>query len=237
MIPPTRWTDEDWIAIGTVIGAIGSVAVAVLAIWGEQIRNWIFQPKLVVTIEMKEPDCVPIKTVSQTVTLSAAGQTIQQTTSDAYYFRLRVNNKRRTSARGVELRLTALREKQKDGSFKDDATFQPLSLIWANSRNPLTGGGQVLLPKIDTDVPRHCDLCHVIYGHTPLLMEFDTEISPNPIGGAQPTRRKAGAYEVDVVATADNGPSVRLTLDILYAGAWYAKSSDMFTKGLTIKIK
>ncbi len=238
MVPPGAWSDNDWIAIGTVLGAIGSVAVAVLAIWGEPIRAWFFRAKLQITIDMKEPDCIGIKVVQTKVTQLPSGQPlVKQTQTDSYYFRLRVNNLRRTAARQVEVRLTALRVEQQDSTFKDDPTFQPLDLIWANSRNPQTGTGQILLSKIDKDVPRHCDLCHVIQGTNPLTMDFDTELEPFPIGGAWPTKRSAGTYEVDIASTADNAPAVRHTLEIHYAGAWFAKPSDMFSKGLTVRVK
>ncbi len=237
MVPPWEWTDQDWIAVGTVVAAIGGVAVAILAIWGEPLRAWIFNAHLVLSITMTEPDCVQIQTVVTGIVNSPAGPVLQQTTTDSYYFRLLVDNDRRAAARQVEVRLTALRVKQPNGTFQADATFHPLSLIWANSFDPGSGRGLVRIPKIDENVPRHCDLCHVIRGATPLLMEFDTETVPNQIGRAQPTRRKRGTFEVDVVATADNALPLRRTLEIRYAGRWYMTPSVMFDKGLKIVIK
>lgn len=231
MPPITQWTDNDWIAIGTVVGAFGSVAVAVLAIWGEPIRAWIFRASLSITIDMREPDCIGIKLLRAQISQLPSGQHItKQAMTDSYYFRLLINNTRRSAARQVEVRLTAIRVKQGDGTFKDDPTFQPLDLKWANS-------GQVFVSKIDKNVPRHCDLCHVVHGSQPLSMDFDTEVEPFPIGGASPTKRAAGTYEVDLAAPADNAQAVRRTLEIYYAGTWHAKPSDMFTKGLTIKVR
>lgn len=85
VVPPAQWTDNDWIAIGTVLGAIGSVAVAVLAIWGEPIRAWFFRAKLQITIDMKEPDCIGIKLVQTKVTPLPSGQpTVKQTLTPAH---------------------------------------------------------------------------------------------------------------------------------------------------------
>jgi hypothetical protein len=238
VVPPTQWTDNDWTAIGTVLGAIGAVAVAVLAIWGDTVRNLIFTPKLDLKIAMKEPDCVKIQTVA--LSIVGGGQNaplIQQALTDSYYMRLRVNNTGSVAARGVEVRLTALRAKQPNGTFQDDPSWLPLSLVWSNTRDPRTGAGKVVLEKIDKDVPRHCDLCHVVHGAAPLLMEFDTEVAPNQIAGAWPTKRAAGTCEVDVVATADNAGTVRHVVEVFYSGQWHANPTTMFATGIRVTVK
>ncbi len=234
MVPPWEWTDQDWIAVGTVVAGIGGIAVAILAIWGEPLRAWIFNAHLVLSIRMKEPDCVQIQTVVTSIVNSPAGPVLQQTTTDSGFSSTTTGGQLQDKS---SFALLPSGSNQPNGTFQADATFHPLSLIWANSFDPGSGRGLVRIPKIDENVPRHCDLCHVIRGTTPLLMEFDTETVPNQIGGAQPTRRKRGTFEVDVVATADNALPLRRTLEIRYAGRWYVTPSVMFDKGLKIGIK
>lgn len=106
-------TLTDWLT------AIGTVAVAIMAIWGDKIRDFIAGPYLVV-----EP-----RNFRGELTKYNDGR-------PAIFYHLSVKNKRHWSpARNVRVLLIGILKKKADGSFYRVNTFVPQQLTWSPSES------------------------------------------------------------------------------------------------------
>jgi len=117
--------------------AIGTVAVAVLAIWGEWFRDKLASPKL----------SLQLRDTKGHLTSLQNGQKI-------IYYHLVVNNKRKWAmARGVQVMLTGYWQQAADSTFKPVSLASELPLTWTFPQfSPLT-------PNISEQ--KNCDLGHL----------------------------------------------------------------------------
>src|SRR5262245_43088362 len=109
-------TITDWL---TSIGTISAVAVALsIAIWGDWMKSVFAKPRLTVAIGMRPPDCHKIQ-VQYAVGGSGRFSPMEMYT-EAYWFRLPVENLGRVTARNVEVRLLSLEIQRPNGVFEAD---------------------------------------------------------------------------------------------------------------------
>ncbi|MBI5291053.1 MAG: hypothetical protein HY872_04145 [Chloroflexi bacterium] len=95
--------------------AIGTIAVAILAIWGDWFRDKFAAPKLV--LQLRD---------------TKGNLTSQQDGQGVIYYHLIVQNKRSWAvARGVQVMLEGVWRRAADGSFKADTLAAELPLTWA----------------------------------------------------------------------------------------------------------
>ncbi|MFH1919075.1 MAG: hypothetical protein ABIP48_04190 [Planctomycetota bacterium] len=102
-------------AIDLVIGffvAVGTIAVALLAIWGESARRWALGPRLRLekVVHKNEPEWVP--------------------TQSEWYFHLRVENTSSRPAVNCCVRLRRFERLDKDGKRADESFVVPLQYCW-----------------------------------------------------------------------------------------------------------
>jgi hypothetical protein len=95
--------------------AIGTLAVAILAIWGDWFRNKLAAPRL--TLQLRD---------------TKGHLTSQQDGQKVIYYHLVVENKRKWAmARGVQVMLEGVWRRAADGTFKADTLAIELPLTWA----------------------------------------------------------------------------------------------------------
>jgi hypothetical protein len=184
--------------LAAIFTAIGTVAVAILAIWGDWVRARLVGPKL--ELALRDP----------------RGEL--NTRNDGkreLYYHIEVTNGRKWSpARQARVMLTEVEKKIADGSFVRDPLI-PLQLTWAYS----AAAGE-MLPTIVAN--QTCDLgCLTENGDR---FRLTTYSRPNNFHGfiiAGQTMRAT------VVAMADNVQSLPLCIEISWDGKWSADSSEM----------
>lgn len=93
--------------------ALGTICVAILAIWGDWVRATVAAPKLEVALHDPE------------------GEAIQSGGIPARYYHLKVRNRRRwTYAKNVRVMLTKVSRARADGTFPPGVLSGPLQLMW-----------------------------------------------------------------------------------------------------------
>lgn len=244
---PTFWglSEVGWVALGA-IGTVGALFAAVAL--GLGVTGLIFKPKLTVILEAGLPDFCPVETTFQAVKQAhmvdpADGQAVTYPTvavlkdSDQYYCRFRVQNAggwRSVSANDVQVLLSELWD---FGTKQPSQPFLPVQLAWADivTGAVLRPEMEVILPIIQPEVFRYCNLCHVDR-KTPALLEFNAKPEPNKMQGVWPTKRPPGHYEVDVVLTAANFERRYITFDIDFKGGAWPADGKGFDAMFTVRL-
>jgi hypothetical protein len=208
----------DWLtSIGTITAAVVALTIA---IFGEQLKALMRKPRLTATMR---PHFNKIKTHIEE----------EKTSYDSYYFGLRVENRGRTGAVNVEVRLLSLSVK-KGEKFERDTHFPPQNLVWAFTHPTVMKH----LPAGPPELGKNCDFFHIIKRGERLL-EFGTESTPNKVeydgDWMWPTRRRPGVYRGTLAITADNAKTAYLDFEINYHN-WIDDEDEMFPKGLTLEI-
>ena len=104
--------------------AIGTVAVAIMAIWGEKVRAWLSPPKL--KIEIHTPRGSPTRhTLAGAIDPSGGVRTM-------YYYLRVVNLRPWLTAQNCRVLLKAVSRRRPDGSFLQVHMPVPAQLIWSN---------------------------------------------------------------------------------------------------------
>jgi hypothetical protein len=184
--------------IAAVFTAIGTVAVAVLAIWGSWVRDRVAGPKLRVSL------------------LNSHGNlTVQNDGKRAIYYHLSVVNERRWStAEKVRVLVTGIAKRRPDGSFAAESLTAPLQLTWAYSEF------HEQFPTIGT--PDTCDFGYLLESDGTL--KLSTYITPNNFQGFIV---KDEAIRVTVIAAAHNGESKPIVVEVHWDGQWSTDLSEM----------
>ena len=136
---------------------------------------------------------------------------------DGYFFRFRVRNCGRTRANNCECVIEAL-EKERDGRWVKDETFQPLNLKWSN----LKSSDEFL--HINPKVPGwFCDLIHVDNRSKELI--FDYIFAPH----SQCLVLDVGVdHSIKVSVYAENAKPITAYFQIKWSGIWKDKPEEMF---------
>src|SRR6266852_6403058 len=101
-------------SLASVFTAIGTVAVAILAIWGDQVKDYFLGPRLTLSLVSESGD----------LTKRVNGAKV-------YYYHLRVaNGKRRLPARGVRVVVQGISKRAPSGAFVQQPLVYPLQLVW-----------------------------------------------------------------------------------------------------------
>jgi len=192
--------------LAQVFSAIGTVAVAILAIWGDKIRAVVAAPKI--SLELRK---------------SKGNLTIRANNKRTIYYHLDLINKREWSpASHVRVLVTGIEKKRPDGTFFPETLVAPLQLTWAFPEF------HELLPTITkSDV---CDLGFLDEGSQ--RFELSLYIKPNNFGGYVEPRQ---SMRVKIIVSAHNyeqrDPRI---LEISWDGTWSSDLDEM-QKHLVIK--
>jgi hypothetical protein len=179
------------------IGVLATLAIVILAIWGDRIRARLTGPK----IELSQFD--PDGDLTQT----GLG-------SSRRYYHLRVENKRKgTIAQGVYVVLNSIYRPAADGSWAKENISGPLQLHWQfQNQSPQ-------YPNIGA--PRICDI-----GYLDQIRGFviSVYVKPNNFNNTVGPGKKA---RIEVIAYAENAESKPMTLEVHWDGSWSKDSLDM----------
>lgn len=138
-LPPAPITSAEWAqwfeACGTLLAV---VTVLIIALFQDKMRAWVMRPRLVVSINVTQPDCIKIPITRYDL------QGREIVSAESYYFRLKVSNDGNAKAELVEVFGKELLEQQADGSFSQANWFQPMRLAWVPDRKPVAS---VIVPK------------------------------------------------------------------------------------------
>jgi hypothetical protein len=188
------------------VGAIGTLLIAVLAIWGEQIRYYVAGPKL--RIRLHDPE---------------GGLTTFTNGSKARYYHLKVENRRpHAPATRVKIMMREYHSCGPDGNFIRDAAHIPIQLEYAFPNDP----NHDPRPTIGSSVL--CDIGLVREGDN---FRFTTYIIPNTFKNViKPNER----VRIFVRAEADNALSNKLGFEIAWSGNWKEDTQQM-AKNLVIR--
>ncbi len=197
-------TSLDWVAVAE---AVGTWAVAVVAIWGDWIRGLLFKPLLKLRL------------------LSPTGEYVEQFARDSRigsrYYHLRVSNAKRTLARDVQVLLTSLDIPGPDGAPQRHWTGA-VPLTW---KHPQLHG---LTRDIGLGTEADIDLFFVRADGLQLL----PMLIPNNL---QSTFLGETHFWVTAIARGLDGASVQLRLKVDWDGHWNRADSEM-QKHLTITL-
>jgi len=185
--------------ITQVFIAIGTVAIAILAIWGEKIRNWIAAPRLELKLHNARGDL-----------------TTRQDGSRTIYYHIRIENKRQwRPAKRVRIVCNAIAKKRADGSFKPESLIVPVQLTWAFPTF------HELLPNIVRD--DICDLGFV--DENTGEFKLSLYIYPSNFRGSISANQ---TIRISLIASADNFVSKSpYVLEIFWDGNWSSDLEEM----------
>ena len=111
---PLRMPCHPIETLAAVFTAIGTVAVAILAIWGDQVKDYLKGPRLELSLVTPKGD----------LTVRANGHKV-------YYFHVRVENRPgRNAATGVRVLLRGISRRTPSGQFLKESQVYPIQLIW-----------------------------------------------------------------------------------------------------------
>jgi hypothetical protein len=100
--------------IASVFTAIGTVSVAILAIWGDQIKDRLFGPR------------IDLSLVSPKGNLTLRGSGIR-----VYFYHLRVKNRPgRNAAKAVRVLLRGVSRRVPSGEFVQEPLVYPIQMVW-----------------------------------------------------------------------------------------------------------
>jgi hypothetical protein len=185
--------------IAEAFTAIGTVSVAVLAIWGDFFRYKFAGAQLELSLNDPRGDLTPRTNGTQ-----------------SYFFHLKIRNRRLWSpARDVRVLLERIARRRPDGSFLTASLVYPLPLVWTPME---VGDFQRTIADIET-----CDLGFLDQNAD--RFRLSTLVTPNNFQGYV---RANDAIHVRIVAAGQNATlSKPLFLEIAWDGVWTADREEI----------
>jgi hypothetical protein len=209
----------DWLV---AVGTIATAALALLLATRDQLRSWLFQPRLRLKIKQGPPDCTTIKAKGVKIGTKGVAVPFQET---QFYCRFSVDNEGRLRAVDVAVRLMRLWFLDDQQVWTEDQSFFPMHLKWSHV-------GSTVTPALDPRLPRHCDFCHTSENE-PYLFHFETEVEPYEVApDVFPTIKPAGTYRVQLAVTATNARAQYSIVELKGDGEWSDSAGEMATKHL-----
>ncbi|MGE3473842.1 MAG: hypothetical protein AB7O28_26110 [Vicinamibacterales bacterium] len=182
-----------------VLTAVGTVAVAILAIWGDKLRAWLAGPKLALSLRDARGD----------LTTRADGR-------KTIYYHVAVSNDRSWSpAKAVRVLVVGVAKRRPDGTYYPEPVVAPLQLTWAFPQF------HELFPTVVTSDT--CDFGHL--DEDAARFTLATYVTPNNFRG----HVEAGqAMQVHLIASAHNVDRTKpLVLEVSWDGQWSSDMEEM----------
>jgi hypothetical protein len=226
IVDPPTWghAAAEWLA------AIGTVAVALIAIFQEWFKRRVFRPRLTLNARVGRP---------------AAEKFIWEMSGgrpnvDVYFFRLEITNKGNAPARELQLYVASAERLKQDGTYQVVDRFSPMNLLWTHTDNPTL---PMLLPGMP---PRFCDLGHIADpGRSEKtgerlpgvaagdgVLALDLEVKANSLSYLL----EPGTYRLALKLAASNHPPTDYTLEIKFPGRWFDEQDRMFSDGFGLRL-
>lgn len=230
-------TPAEWLV------AIGTLALAVVAVYQEKIRAWLSRPNLELAVINRSPDCHRTRialarsgmAVSGTTASGSGGEVIHEVY--AYYLHVRVRNAGGRRAENVEVYARDLSREQADGTFVQVAGFMPMNLLWSHLDT-------AYMSAISPGMEKMCDLAHVIdpAGRHLLdkealpgapeeepILSWDLQVRPNSLTHLS----RKGRYRIVLVVGSGNSKPKTYTVEVVL-NAWHQSEDEMLSQGIAI---
>ena len=131
-------TVADWLV------AMGTLILALVAIFQETIRGWVYRPAFRVSTKTEPPDSIKVSFKETDGTLLA----------HTVHLRLWVENVGNATAMNAEVYAKELRRQRVDGTWEQVVAFPPMNLTWSDI-------GGIYFSRIAPEMGKHCDIAHV----------------------------------------------------------------------------
>lgn len=220
-----------WGTIADWLVAMGTLVLAVVAIFQETIRGWVYRPSFRVSTKTEPPDSIAVPFRASDGSLLA----------HTIHLRLWVENIGNATAMNAEVYAAELRRQRADNTWERVDSFPPMNLTWSYV-------GEIYFPRIAPEMGKHCDIGHVtdpvrrqsIGEDAPILNLTDQQCSlvfnlifrPNHTGHIV----CPGKYQLDVLVAADNVRPLKKTLEISLRGPWDANETTMLREHVGIAV-
>jgi hypothetical protein len=234
--------DANWLT------AIGTLVLAVIAVFHDFLRGFFWKPNLDCVMEMKHPDC-------HWTRLEGTGSSYI-----SFYFIFEVVNNGRVAAKNVEVLISDVKKKIGD-EYKILDGFFPVNLLWSflsELRGIDAQGRQVISPKLFCDyispkTSKHCNLGHI---HDPAYSDLEVEEKKkkelawsNNLKQGETTfifdvsfrshRRgyivEPGTYRFRIQVGCENAKSISKEFEMTISGKWHTSEARMLGEGFAIK--
>ena len=217
--PSGSLTASDWAAIAT---AIGTFALAVVAVFQDKIRVWIMSPKFSLS------------------TSNVANAYLGDVERPHYSLRIAVENLGNAEARQVEVLAKSLRRQRGTGEFETVPNFRATYLAWAGSE------GERVLEVLNPEMPQYCYVGRVFqkarlplswYSGVPdptedYLGTVTILDLPAPVGSGERQRFSPGNYLLTVRIGAANAKPIEEVLKLNLTGRWTQNVPDVLEFGI-----
>jgi hypothetical protein len=220
-----------WGTVADCLVAVGTLALAAVAIFQQTIRSWFYRPVFQVSIKTEPPDCVAVPFTRADGTFVA----------NSVYLGLWVENTGNATAKNAEVYAKELRRQRADGTWERLSAFPPMNLRWAHI-------GQIYFPRIAPDMGKHCDLGHIVdpalrhllNEDAPRLgltnqqasLAFDLMVAPNHRGHII----GPGEYQLDILVAAENARPIKRMVTIFLRGTWDVDEARMLRDGVGVTV-
>lgn len=216
-----------------------AIFIALLLGFAATFREWIIscfkKPNCQISIRNEFPDCHrAVHRNNQT------GEFLFH----SYYIRFKVKNKGNNHMEDVEAMLEEIEEMKPDGRYEKNRDILPMNLVWSYYR-------KVTMPKIQPELFKHCDLCHIVRSKDASLDLFGRSESTNLailLDVAKETFMggyilEPGEYKIKVKIAANNlkPKTILLHLKInedikIDRNEWTLEETKKMAQNITVKI-
>ncbi len=217
-------TDPVWLS------AIGTIFLAIVALFGDPFWRWIRQPRLSASIKTTPPDC------HMTFVLLGTRENLL-----CHYLRLRISNHGYNRAESVEVMASWIERLGEGGTYAKYQPFVPQNLKWSYMDT-------TRMDAISKGMPKHCDFGHILENAalryiSPPLSRCEIQSGNSflaldvvPQLNSMPHILEQGTYRIGITVGAANAKPEEYTLEVVFAGEWFDTEEEMFTKGITVKM-
>jgi hypothetical protein len=213
---------------GPFLGALATFLAVMVALLRETFVLWWRRPRLSITIKLGTPDSTGTYLRHEDGTITAC-----------YVFRRWISNTGKTTAERVQVFARRLFRLGSEGEFIEDGRFLPMNLLWSHNAG-------VTLEGIARGMGHHCDLGYVFdprrsnpnvhrpsgFENHQTWLQLETEV--RPFTGT--SHLKPGTYRLELRAAGSNVNPVDATLEISLEGTWYDEETDMFARGISLRL-
>ncbi|MFZ1136065.1 MAG: hypothetical protein WAN69_14025 [Candidatus Korobacteraceae bacterium] len=222
----------DWIA------AIGTILLAILAVFQDKIRAWLARPKLELQAGIGPPYSYKTSWVYPYWPIPH-GAEAETEYFPCYYFRLAIRNNGNVAAHQVELFAASLSSCGTNGQLVTVKRFTPMNLMWAHEH-------KVYLPVLSPKMTKFCDLAHLVDPRfrskldydlpgvpaNDCVLAFDLQVEPKMKGHLL----EPGEYQLTLIVAAENARPREYVVKFTFSGEWYDAEETMFDAGFRLRV-
>lgn len=215
-----------------LLAAVAQILVAAAALTAAflpYVVKWCRRPRLGIAISSaSRGDCHKI--AYEWVGVDRGGEVRRKRVGDAYFVRLRVNN-RGGPARDVEVFLAKV-VRRDEGHVRSFTNYLPMNLKWSHIDPPEWESYRgAVLPSLPGRTCKHCDLIRIeqppnASSESPLMLVQTFVMPTHPYN-----RLPRGTYTLELQVVAANAEPVKQLLDVSYRGSWREDPNEMFGPG------